>query len=158
MVYQIVDKVKLRPPAFFWARVHEAVVTELGAAAYLLNEMPTWVFDRVFAWRSRPNCFMCFYQRRYEWAGLFDIHPQLFARAEALENSFAGDRRENAYYFIGKDFPLSRIRERFSELVQKRVQAVASMIRKKQQRELWTDALVDEMEIAQKSCGLYCGK
>jgi hypothetical protein len=136
------------------------VVADLGADAWLINELPKWIFDRTFAWRSRPNCFMCFYQRRYEWCGLLEHHPELFADAEEIEGThgYSENTKEHAFLWIGKDKPLSYIRENFARIVQARVDVIVKLLRKRQQSELFTDALLDELEAAQTSCGLYCGK
>jgi hypothetical protein len=38
------------------------------------------------AWgRSRSGCFFCFYQQKIEWVRLFEIHPDLFAKAREYE-------------------------------------------------------------------------
>ena len=47
-----------------------------------------------YEWRSRSGCFFCFFQRKSEWAGLLERHPELFEQAKAYEK-FApetGDR------------------------------------------------------------------
>ena len=38
-----------------------------------------------YKWRSRSGCYFCFFQRRDEWIGLAENHPDLFERAEAYE-------------------------------------------------------------------------
>lgn len=38
-----------------------------------------------YSWRTRSGCYFCFYQRKAEWVGLADRHPDLFARAVAIE-------------------------------------------------------------------------
>lgn len=38
-----------------------------------------------YEWRSRSGCYFCFYQRRIEWAGLHERHPDLFKKAQAFE-------------------------------------------------------------------------
>lgn len=40
---------------------------------------------RYYDWRSRSGCYFCFFQRREEWAGLKEHHPDLFERAKAYE-------------------------------------------------------------------------
>jgi hypothetical protein len=128
--------------------------------AFAVDELPKWIFDRTFAWRSRPNCFMCFYQRRYEWVGLLEHHPNLFDRAEKMEKDYgeSSDTRTHAFCFIEDGFPLSKIRERASELFQKRAETVIKLIRARLQKDLFVDALIDNMDLAQKSCGIFCGK
>ena len=38
-----------------------------------------------YRWRSRSGCYFCFFQRRDEWLGLADHHPDLFERAKEYE-------------------------------------------------------------------------
>ena len=38
-----------------------------------------------YKWRSRSGCYFCFFQRRDEWLGLADHHPDLFERAKEYE-------------------------------------------------------------------------
>lgn len=40
---------------------------------------------KYYQWRSRSGCYFCFFQRRIEWVGLLEQHPDLFAKAEAFE-------------------------------------------------------------------------
>ncbi len=39
-----------------------------------------------YDWRTRSGCYFCFYQRKAEWVGLADRHPELFERAVAIES------------------------------------------------------------------------
>jgi hypothetical protein len=38
-----------------------------------------------YEWRTRSGCYFCFFQRKAEWVGLADRHPDLFERAVAYE-------------------------------------------------------------------------
>ena len=38
-----------------------------------------------YEWRTRSGCYFCFYQRKAEWIGLADRHPELFEQAIAIE-------------------------------------------------------------------------
>lgn len=38
-----------------------------------------------YSWRSRSGCYFCFFQRKEEWAGLLENHPDLFELAQAYE-------------------------------------------------------------------------
>ena len=38
-----------------------------------------------YEWRSRSGCYFCFFQRRVEWVGLLEKHPDLYVRAMAYE-------------------------------------------------------------------------
>ena len=38
-----------------------------------------------YRWRSRSGCYFCFFQRKEEWVGLAENHPDLFEKAKAYE-------------------------------------------------------------------------
>lgn len=38
-----------------------------------------------YDWRTRSGCYFCFYQRKAEWVGLAERHPELWERAVAIE-------------------------------------------------------------------------
>ena len=38
-----------------------------------------------YKWRSRSGCYFCFFQRKDEWVGLAENHPDLFKRAAQYE-------------------------------------------------------------------------
>lgn len=38
-----------------------------------------------YRWRSRSGCYFCFFQRRVEWVGLQENHPDLFRLAQEYE-------------------------------------------------------------------------
>lgn len=38
-----------------------------------------------YEWRTRSGCYFCFYQRKHEWVGLKERHPDLFERAVEYE-------------------------------------------------------------------------
>ncbi len=44
-----------------------------------------------YEWRTRSGCYFCFYQRKAEWIGLADRHPELFDRAVAIEQKVLQD-------------------------------------------------------------------
>ena len=44
-----------------------------------------------YEWRTRSGCYFCFYQRKAEWVGLAERHPDLFERAVAIENKVLKD-------------------------------------------------------------------
>lgn len=39
-----------------------------------------------YEWRTRSGCYFCFFQRKHEWLGLKDRHPELFEKAVAYED------------------------------------------------------------------------
>ena len=44
-----------------------------------------------YEWRTRSGCYFCFYQRKAEWIGLAERHPDLFERAVAIEKKVLRD-------------------------------------------------------------------
>ena len=40
-----------------------------------------------YKWRSRSGCSFCFFQRKIEWVGLKENHPEKFAYAKKLEKN-----------------------------------------------------------------------
>ena len=48
-----------------------------------------------YKWRTRSGCYFCFYQRKAEWVGLAEHHPQLFEKAVAIENKVRLDAGES---------------------------------------------------------------
>ena len=47
-----------------------------------------------YKWRTRSGCYFCFFQRKSEWVGLLEQHPDLFELAKGYEkfNPETGDR------------------------------------------------------------------
>jgi hypothetical protein len=166
-VYEIVNKAGLKPPPFFWEDVHNKVKERLGKYYSRVERLKEWEYDRLFAWRSRTNCYFCFYQRRYEWVGLLEHYPNLFNRAKEIEVELgSGDRRDEdkAFYWIGKGFPLSRIEKKAKEYKQKRVDAICNYLVPENIDfntpllfDLNPDFIFNEVD-GVRSCGLLCGK
>ena len=40
---------------------------------------------KYYEWRSRSGCYFCFFQRKAEWAGLKERHPDQYEQAKAYE-------------------------------------------------------------------------
>ena len=47
-----------------------------------------------YKWRTRSGCYFCFFQRKSEWVGLLEQHPDLFELAKGYEkfNEETGER------------------------------------------------------------------
>lgn len=163
-VYRMVESRDLLPPNFFWERLFAAVIERTGGRGgigmTIIQSWPVWMRDRIFAWRSRPNCFFCFFMRRYEWVGLLEHYPLLFDKAEEIENRIGhGDqvRRSTGIQWIAEDYSLSKIRENAAAIFEKRVSAIVKLINEACQPDLFVTSL-DGMDISGTSCGLLCGK
>ena len=78
-----------------------------------------------YEWRTRSGCYFCFYQRKAEWIGLADRHPELFERAVAIEQKVlqdagvAGDADFGAQAMRGRNYTWSG-GESLRELVARR--------------------------------------
>lgn len=42
---------------------------------------------KYYEWRTRSGCYFCFFQRKAEWVGLKERHPDLFERAKQFEKT-----------------------------------------------------------------------
>ncbi|RST18876.1 phosphoadenosine phosphosulfate reductase [Streptomyces sp. WAC05374] len=51
----------------------------------ILNEAGIGLPD-YYEWRTRSGCYFCFFQRKHEWVGLKERHPDLFDRAVEYED------------------------------------------------------------------------
>jgi 3'-phosphoadenosine 5'-phosphosulfate sulfotransferase (PAPS reductase)/FAD synthetase len=38
-----------------------------------------------YSWRTRSGCYFCFFQRKSEWIGLLENHPDLYEKAKSYE-------------------------------------------------------------------------
>ncbi|MBT9556590.1 MAG: phosphoadenosine phosphosulfate reductase family protein [Myxococcales bacterium] len=46
---------------------------------------------KYYEWRSRSGCYFCFYQRKIEWVGLRERHPDLYEKAMSYEKGSSED-------------------------------------------------------------------
>ncbi|MBC7853479.1 MAG: hypothetical protein IAF94_08590, partial [Pirellulaceae bacterium] len=155
-VYTVLGNRGILPPSFHWERLYLAVLNRLdGAGIELVGNLKPWQLSSLFAWRTRANCFLCFYQRRYEWVGLLEHHPELFDRAEEIETHYGSPPPRAELFFWIKGTPLREIRRRAPAIFSKRVTQVCKAIQARLQGTLWTEDF-DPMTVT--SCGLLCGK
>jgi 3'-phosphoadenosine 5'-phosphosulfate sulfotransferase (PAPS reductase)/FAD synthetase len=90
-----------------------------------------------YEWRTRSGCYFCFYQRKAEWVGLAERHPDLFDRAVAIENKvllaagadgdadFASTAMQSRAYTWSQGETLVELRSRSDEIMEKHHQALA---------------------------------
>lgn len=89
-----------------------------------------------YEWRTRSGCYFCFYQRKAEWVGLSERHPELFERAMAIENKvllaagadgdadFAATAMKGRSYTWSQGETLVELRARSTEIMEKHEQAL----------------------------------
>jgi 3'-phosphoadenosine 5'-phosphosulfate sulfotransferase (PAPS reductase)/FAD synthetase len=101
---------------------HEGVLRILDEAGVGLPEY--------YEWRTRSGCYFCFYQRKAEWVGLAERHPDLFERALAIESKVltdsngAGDASYQEVAMQGRAFTWSQ-GETLVELVARKDEIMA---------------------------------
>jgi 3'-phosphoadenosine 5'-phosphosulfate sulfotransferase (PAPS reductase)/FAD synthetase len=61
----------------------EAGITK--ANVFQILETSGLGLPKYYEWRTRSGCYFCFFQRRSEWVGLLETHPELFERAKEYE-------------------------------------------------------------------------
>jgi len=147
-VYSILDNLNLMPPSFHWVEIYNRVVDEVGFN--IIGELSRQEKQVLFSWRSRPNCYNCFYQRQYEFIGLWEHHPDLFEEACQLENEVGADG-----FTIRTNGSLRELIKRADQIKTKRVKDIVKYIRSKQQLNMFAYQ-ADELQMV--SCGLFCGK
>lgn len=156
-VWELVTSVDLLPPRFFWQSMYDMVVKRLGAQSHWLDQFKPWERQVLFAWRSRPNCYNCFYQRLYEFVGLLEYHPDLFWHTSEIEQEIGG-----AGFYFKQNWPLTRIAEKAESIKKKRCIAICKMVAKIAQIEIsFDDEPMEDEELDMLSvvpCGLFCGK
>jgi len=59
-----------------------------------------------YKWRSRSGCTFCFFQKRSEWIGLKENHPDAWEHAKSLEKE--ATENQSAFTWI-KDMPLTEL-------------------------------------------------
>ena len=64
------------------------------ADVYRILEESGLGLPEYYKWRTRSGCYFCFYQRKAEWVGLMEKHPDLFELAKGYEkfNDETGER------------------------------------------------------------------
>ena len=89
-----------------------------------------------YSWRTRSGCYFCFYQRKAEWVGLAEHHPDLFEKAMAIENKVRLDAGESGsasydqYAMQGRQYTwaggesLSELIARKDEILERHKQAI----------------------------------
>ena len=67
-----------------------------------------------YRWRSRSGCYFCFFQRKFEWVRLSEIHRDLFEKAVKYEQEHFDGRR----YFWNQEESLLEIIARKCQIIE----------------------------------------
>jgi 3'-phosphoadenosine 5'-phosphosulfate sulfotransferase (PAPS reductase)/FAD synthetase len=110
-----------------------------------------------YEWRTRSGCYFCFYQRKVEWVGLAERHPDLFEKAVAIElkvrraagadgdssfDDFAMKGRQ--YTWSGKE-TLPELLERKEEILERHAAVQSREKARKPNQPIW-DVLADSLD------------
>lgn len=71
-----------------------------------------------YEWRTRSGCYFCFFQRKAEWVGLAERHPDLFDRAVAYEEKqgYESTAMQGRQYTWSGGETLTELRDRKDEI------------------------------------------
>ena len=112
-----------------------------------------------YDWRTRSGCYFCFYQRKAEWIGLAERHPELFDRAVAIEHKvlrdagvdgdadFGGRAMRDRQYTWSAGETLPALLARRDEIVQRHAAAMSRASKTRSNvplMEVLSDALNDD--------------
>lgn len=112
-----------------------------------------------YKWRTRSGCYFCFFQRKTEWLGLADKHPDLFKKAVAIEQkilkdagvdgdaSFAANGMKGRQYTWSQGETLPELLARRAEIVENHEKNLKRAKHRKKNATLadvFADALDDE--------------
>ncbi|MDE0011888.1 MAG: phosphoadenosine phosphosulfate reductase family protein [Candidatus Poribacteria bacterium] len=99
-----------------------------------------------YKWRTRSGCYFCFFQRKSEWVGLLEQHPDLFELAKEYEK-FNPETGEHFTWSQGESLAELSKPERVAEIKARTEQAKTSKKKEKPNRrliEILTDVHDDE--------------
>lgn len=74
-----------------------------------------------YEWRTRSGCYFCFFQRKAEWVGLAERHPELYERAVAYEDKvgYESTAMQGRQYTWSNGETLRELRDRKDEIMAK---------------------------------------
>lgn len=156
-VWTILKYQQMLPPSFFFTELYYRVCEMLSKETLgytALDQLEEWEFRILFAGRSRSNCYMCFFQRQYEYLWLSIYHPELFYETCKMERTIGGKEytwREGFYL----DEKIYKDRDK---ILNRRAKQIIKILKNRLNRGLFYQDYELESELSQTSCGLLCGK
>ena len=100
-----------------------------------------------YEWRTRSGCYFCFFQRKAEWVGLADRHPELFEQAVAYEDKVNYEAQASAsrQYTWTPNETLRDLLGRRDEIMSKHHEAMARAAKRRRNLPL-IDVLGDALD------------
>ncbi len=99
-----------------------------------------------YKWRSRSGCYFCFFQRRDEWIGLYENHPDLFKKAMEIEAEEGGE----GYTWV-QGITLAQLLEKKDEIKRK-----SQAKKQKKDGRSWQQILVEDEEDDENQACMIC--
>lgn len=86
-----------------------------------------------YEWRTRSGCYFCFFQRKSEWVGLAERHPDLFERAVAYEDkvNYEAQAMEGRKYTWSQGETLRELVGRKDEIISKHRDALDRAVKRR---------------------------
>jgi hypothetical protein len=107
---------------------------------------------KYYEWRSRSGCYFCFFQRKIEWVGLAERHPEYFEKAKAFETYHKNLGRNHTWT---QDESLEELLARKDEI---KAQYELNQTKPKKANNLINVLLEDDSEEDEESGCLICFK
>lgn len=106
-----------------------------------------------YEWRTRSGCYFCFFQRKAEWVGLAEHHPDLFDRAVAYEEKVSWEAtamQDRRYTWSGGETLRELIARRDAIMANHHTALARTRARRKNLPliEVFSDALDDDDDTA----------
>lgn len=101
-----------------------------------------------YQWRTRSGCYFCFFQRKHEWVGLADNHPDLFQKALEYEDkvNFQATAMEGRTYTWSAGESLRELIARRDEIEAKHQQSLERAARRSRPNLPLVDVLSDALD------------
>lgn len=101
-----------------------------------------------YQWRTRSGCYFCFFQRKHEWIGLADNHPDLFRKALEYEDkvNFQATAMEGRTYTWSAGESLRELIGRRDEIEAKHRQSMERAARRSRPNLPLVDVLSDALD------------
>lgn len=101
-----------------------------------------------YEWRTRSGCYFCFFQRKHEWVGLADRHPELFERAVDYEDkvNYQATAMQGRQYTWSQGESLRELLDRREAIEERHAAALARAAAKPRPNLPLIDVLTDALD------------